>query len=390
MIIGIEVQRLFRRRKHAKEIVALEIINQLQQTDHENQYVIFAKNDVDEKCIKHAANFRVSSTSSASYPIWEQMHLPGIVGKIRPDVLHCSANTAPLFGDTPLIITIHDVDYLESMNFSGSSYQNFKNLYRRFIVPKVARKAAVVLTVSEYEKKIIAKKLNMQEDKIRVVYNGVNEMFQPIQDTDMLEGFRVKYDLPIQFLLHFVNTAPQKNTIGVLAAYKIYCDKDKHALPLVLTDCTSVFVAGLLKQIGAPELIDQITILDYVPFSSIPCLYNLATVFLYPSHRESFGMPLIEAMASGVPVITSNTSALPEIAGEAACLIDPASPEEIAESISLLLHDKDFYSDRQQKGFENAKRFSWKKAAAKTLEIYKEVAMAATQDLFYNVHLPIQ
>ena len=373
MTIGIEVQRLFRRKKHGMEIVALEIIRQLQQLDHTNQYTLFAKEDEDKDCIKATQNFSINRKSKSFYPVWEQWFLPRAISKNIPDLLHCTANTAPLFCNVPLIITIHDVIYLESINFSGSPYQNFGNLYRRFIVPRVAKKAAIILTVSEYEKKVIAKRLNMPEEKIRVVYNGVNDQFKPITDQAVLNDFRKKYMLPAKFLLHFGNTAPKKNTIGVLHAYKIYRSAVKAPLPLVLTDCAQDFIEGLLKQINAPELMQHIQILDYVPFSSIPCLYNLATVFLYPSHRESFGMPVIEAMACGVPVITSNISALPEIAGGAACLVNSKNPGEMADQVERLLSDRDFYKDRQQKGFINATRFSWKNAADKTLSIYQEL-----------------
>ncbi|MEJ7626049.1 MAG: glycosyltransferase family 1 protein [Ferruginibacter sp.] len=373
MVIGIEAQRLFRRKKHGMEIVALEIIRQLQLLDHKNQYIIYSKKDEDINCISPTANFSINAESEASYPVWEQVYLPGAVKKTRPDILHCTANTAPLSGKTPLIITIHDVIYLESINFSGSSYQNFGNIYRRLIVPKVAKKAVLILTVSEYEKKIIAERLHIPEDKIRVIYNGANPQFKPISDNDTLQQFKSKYRLPEKFLLHFGNTAPKKNTTGVLHAYKIYRNAVAEPLPLVITDCDKDYIKDLLKQQDASSLIEHIQILDYVPFDSIPCLYNLATVFLYPSHRESFGMPVIEAMACGVPVITSDTSALPEIAGGAACLVNPANPNEISEQIVRLLCDKDLYDKKRESGFKNAALFSWKHSAEKTIAVYEEV-----------------
>jgi glycosyltransferase involved in cell wall biosynthesis len=373
MKIGIEVQRLFRRKKHGMEIVALEIIRQLQKTDKKNEYILFAKNDEDKDCITESKKFHINIPSNSCFPVWEQLHLLKAVKKEKPDILHCTANTAPLFCKIPMVITIHDVIYLESINFSGTSYQNFGNLYRRFIVPKVAKKAAMILTVSEYEKKVIVDRLNIDEDKVRVVYNGVNKQLKPITNMAKLSEFRKKYNLPEQFLLHFANTAPKKNTIGVLSAYKLYHAGVSNPLPLVLTDCTGNYIHGLLKKLNAPGLIDNIQILDYVPFSSIPCLYNLATVFIYPSHRESFGMPLIEAMACGVPVITSNTSALPEIAGGAACLVDPKNPHEISDQIQRLLTDERFYKERKDKGFRNAERFSWEKAADKIESVYWEI-----------------
>ncbi|UAY52938.1 glycosyltransferase family 4 protein [Ferruginibacter albus] len=375
MTIGIEAQRLFRRKKHGMEIVALEIIRQLQKIDTTNKYIVLAKNDEDDQCIEATNNFSIHKIPDSSYPIWEQQKLPAIVNKIKPDLLHCTANTAPLFCKVPMVITIHDVIYMESVNFSGSSYQNFGNLYRRFIVPRVAKKAKLVITVSEYEKKVIADRLKLAEEKIRVVYNAVNPQFNVITDNDTLSRFKIQYKLPEKFILHFANTAPKKNTIGVLKAYSKYVASNKDSLPLVLTDCKREYITNWLNEIGDPTLINKIQVLDYVVFNDVPFLYNLATVFLYPSHRESFGMPVIEAMACGTPVITSNTSALPEIAGGAALLVDPANADEIFSGIERLLSDPLLYGNQKEKGFLNAARFTWKEAAEKTLSIYKELSV---------------
>src|SRR5438093_381264 len=189
MKIGIEAQRLFRRKKHGMEIVALEIIRQLQKCDNSNHYILFAKNDVDDQCIKATENFSIKKINASAYPYWEQVCLPKEIKKNRLDILHCTANTAPLFCKTPMVVTIHDLIYLESVNFSGSSYQNFGNLYRRFIVPLIAKKAAIIITVSEYEKKNIAQRLGIPENKIRVVYNGANAQFKYITDKDTLNSF---------------------------------------------------------------------------------------------------------------------------------------------------------------------------------------------------------
>ena len=373
MKIGIEVQRIFRPKKHGMEIVSMEVIRELQQLDKKNEYILFAKKDVDDETVVATQNFTIDHSIKGSYPVWEQIGLPRKIKKSQLDFLHCSANTAPLFSKIPTIITIHDVIYMESLSFKGSSYQNFGNIYRRLIVPRVAKKARFILTVSEYEKQVLAKTLNIAKDKIRVIYNGVNQQFKVISDQQTLQDFKKKYNLPDKFILHFGNTAPKKNTIGVLEAYKIYVAKQTNPLPLVMTDCEAHYINELLKKINAPDLINHIIIPGYIPFVAIPLLYNLATVFLYPSHRESFGMPLIEAMACGVPVITSNKSALPEIAGGAACLVNPEAAEEIYEQLNLLLTDETLYQNKRQAGFINAQRFSWKIAAAKTLEVYNEM-----------------
>ncbi len=373
MNIGIEVQRIFRSKKHGMEIVSMEIIRELQQLDKSNNYTLFSKKDEDEISVLATKNFLIDNTITGSYPVWEQIGLPSKIKNLKLDLLHCTANTAPLFCKVPTVITIHDVIYMESLSFKGSAYQNFGNIYRRLIVPRAAKKASIILTVSEYEKKVIAKTLNIPEEKIRVIYNGVNQQFKIISDKKLLQSFKNKHQLPDRFILHFGNTAPKKNTLGALKAFKLFVARQKNPIPLVVTDCTEDYVKELLNKISAPELLYHILIPGYIPFCDIPQLYNLATIFLYPSHRESFGMPVIEAMACGVPVITSNTSALPEIAGGAACLVDPQIPEEMYNQLNLLLTDENFYQNKIQAGFINAARFSWKIAASKTLEVYNEM-----------------
>ena len=372
MKIAIEAQRLFRRKKHGMEIVALEIIKELQKINTNDTFFVIAKNDTDDQCISETANFSIKKINSKFYPFWEQIRLPQLLKKIKPDILHCTANTAPLFVSTQLIITIHDVIYMESVDFSGSSYQNFGNLYRKLIVPKVAKKAKIIITVSEFEKQIIAKRLSLPKNKIRVIYNAVNPQFKII-NRESLVSFKNKHQLPDHFILHFGNTAPKKNTIGVLKAYSIYCSNNKNNFTLVITDCSKNYIEGLLKEINEPKLIKKINILSYISFSEVPFLYNLANIFLYPSQRESFGMPVIEAMACGIPVITSTTSALPEIAGGAAVLVDPKNATEIAEQITTLINDEELYCKYKEKGLINALRFTWNDAAKKTLEIYKEL-----------------
>ncbi|MEP7232981.1 MAG: glycosyltransferase, partial [Ginsengibacter sp.] len=242
MKIAIEAQRLFRRKKHGMEIVALEIIKELQKLNKEDSFFVIAKSDLDDQCISETKNFTIKKINSSFYPFWEQIKLPQYLKKIKPDLLHCTANTAPVFAKARLIITIHDVIYMESVNFSGSNYQNFGNLYRKFIVPKVAKKAKIIITVSEFEKKVISQRLNISENKIRVIYNAVNPQFK-ILGMESLLLFKNKYQLPDKFILHFGNTAPKKNTIGVLKAYSI-CSSSNNGndFTLVITDCSKDYI----------------------------------------------------------------------------------------------------------------------------------------------------
>ena len=370
MKIVIECQRLFRKKKHGMEIVATEIIKALQNSSTSLELIIAVKKDEDNKVIINGGPVHIKELDSAPYPIWEQIILPRFSKRIKANLLHCTANTAPLFCKTPLIITIHDVIYMEDVSFGGSAYQNFGNLYRKWIVPKVAKKARKIITVSAFEKNEIARILKIEPAKITVIHNGVNPGFTLINDSVILEKVKSKYALPSRFLLHIGNTAPRKNTKGVLIAYNKYLQNNQQALPLVITGCEQDFILSILKKMDKEDLLKHIVVLNYLPFDDLPVLYNLAEVFLYPSFREGFGMPVAEAMACGTPVITANNSSLVEVANGAAVLVDAANTDQIAEAITNLVNDRKMRDELIEKGLDNAKRFTWEKAAQKTLEIY--------------------
>ena len=160
MKIGIEAQRIFRDRKHGIDIVTIELIKALQLLDSDNEYFVFCNSkdeDVSSLFKNLPVNFHIIQKFSSSYAVWEQIHLPILAKKYKVDLLHCTANTAPLFLNIPLVLTLHDIIYLEKVQFiHGSLYQRIGNFYRRLLVPKIIRKCAKIGTVSNYEKKKIS------------------------------------------------------------------------------------------------------------------------------------------------------------------------------------------------------------------------------------------
>jgi glycosyltransferase involved in cell wall biosynthesis len=371
MKIGIESQRIFRAAKHGMEVVAVELIRNIQRLDSVNDYFLFAKNGPDRNCVSDTANFHTEITPGNSYPWWEQVSLPAALKKMRPDLIHCTANTAPLSSGTPLILTVHDVIYLEGSDFNGSAYQNFGNIYRRMVVPPAIKKAKAIITVSEYEKRQIIKTCKVDPAKITVIYNGVDKRFHPDHPAEEISSFRKQYGLPENFILFLGNTAPKKNTEAVITAYVHYCYIEPSCLPIVITDYGKKHVVRILKELNKPALIGKFIFPGYVPTAKMPLLYNSSSLFLYPSLRESFGLPILEAMASGVPVITSDTSAMPEIAGDAAILVDPYDVEEIAHAMRHILLSTTPREQMIQKGITRAGQFSWATAAEKLLAVYQ-------------------
>lgn len=374
MRIGIEAQRLLRRKKHGMEVVTLELIRHLQEIDHHNEYIVFVKEDEDADCVQESVNFEIRKTPVFNYPYWEQWYLPKIAKDAKIDLLHCTSNTAPVFYHAPMVLTLHDIIYLEKVSFAGTPYQNFGNLYRRWIVPKVIHHCAQIITVSDFEKNRIVERLGLANDKVKVVYNAINDNFRVITDKKLLAEVSEKYKLPERFILFFGNTAPKKNTSGVVEAYLHYYHNHQQPLPLVITDCTKEYIQQILSKLGADNnsnVLKNLLILDHIPFAELPLVYNLASLFLYPSLRESFGMPIIEAMACGIPVITSNTSSMPEVAGEAAILIDPAEPIAIAEAMQQILNNTILQKEMKEAGLRRAAEFSWKNTAQQVLSTYQ-------------------
>lgn len=371
MKIGIESQRIFRTAKHGMDVVALELIRKIQQLDQVNQYTLFANKGEDAMCVTDTHNFHTKIISGSNYALWEQISLPAALTKEKCDLLHCTANTAPLNCSVPMIVTIHDVIYLQQTG-GGSFYQNAGNMYRKFVVPRVIHKARKIVTVSEYERLVISEVCKIENEKIAVIHNGVSERFHAEFAHEEITSFRQQHHLPDGFILFLGNTAPKKNTAGAIKAYVHYCLNVKHPLPLVVTDFPRHKIENMLKSYRSASLIENIHTPGYIPSSNMPLLYNCCTLLLYPSLRESFGLPVLEAMACGKPVVAADIPAIREVASDAAWFVTPENPELIAHTMDRALNDEVTRDTLRQRGLERAKEFSWERSAKKLIELYEQ------------------
>lgn len=369
MKIAIEAQRIFRPNKHGMDFVALETIRQLQKIDRENEYFIFVAPGPD-RCLEGSDNLHVVEVKCPTYPLWEQVALPAALRKVKPDLLHCTSNTAPIGCSVPLILTLHDIIFLEKrQDANKSAYQNMGRVYRRFVVPRILPKCQRIITVSQFECDRIQKALNLPPERIVAVHNGFSDHFRPV------ENYRdtVRKYLPDERYLFFLgNTDPKKNTPGTLKAYALYAAGTTAPAPLLIADLGQDVVDAILREQGIEFIRPLLRLAGYIPNTDLPAVYTGAQAFLYTSFRESFGIPLLEAMACGTPVITSDTSAIPEIAGGGAVLVDPSDPARIAEKIRELESDPQYRREQVAYGLERVKAFSWEQTARRLLDIYKE------------------
>jgi len=259
MRIGIEAQRLFRPHKHGMDRVALELILNLQVIDKENEYFIFVKPDQDKSVIQPTANFKIIEIPGGSYPWWEQFKLPKAAKAYNCDLLHCTSNTAPYFGKTPLVTTLHDIIYMEGswlklLLNKASLYQKFGNLYRRIIVAKVVKNSSRIITVSHFEKENITRFFKLKNKTIETVHNGVNENFNTKIDEDHLRKVKTAYQLPEDYILHIGNKDPRKNTKGVLLAFNDFVKLPTVSYKLVILGYKEADLKMMLNEIGATHL----------------------------------------------------------------------------------------------------------------------------------------
>ena len=369
MRIGIEAQRVFRRNKHGMDYVVLQEIKELQQIDHKNEYFVFVAPGVD-RCLKDTKNVHIIVIGESFYPVWEQITLPRAVKRYHLDILHCTSNTAPLFCDIPLVLTLHDIIFLEPRDKNNKSiYQNMGWLYRRKVVPRILEKCKRIITVSNFEKQNIIHKLNIPEKRMAMIYNGYNDWFKPLRD--VADIYKSYIEKPGYFFF-LGNTDPKKNTERTLMAYSKYLEKSTVKRKLLMADLDKAYLDSIIERNHIENIREQIVMPGYIVNSDLPYIYNSAFAFLYTSLRESFGIPLLEAMACGTPVITSNTSSMPEIGGSDAILINPEDPEEITEMMLRLETDEAYYNAQKEIGLKKAELFSGRKTAEQLLKLYEK------------------
>jgi len=237
-------------------------------------------------------------------------------------------------------------------------------------VPLIINKCKKIITVSNSEKDKIEKLFKTNKLRVEVVYNAADERFIncDITNNDLLKQF----DLPSQFILFHGNTDPKKNTGNVFKALSILKNKYSIEIDLVITDLGVSFIKKIAKETKSLDVLNQIKSVGYISTDKMPYLYSASSLFLYPSLREGFGLPILEAMSCETPVITSNSSSMPEVAGNAAYLIDPENPDQIAEAMAIMLNDSLKRNEFIEKGKKNILRFSWEDSAKQTLKIYNK------------------
>ncbi|MEF3168421.1 MAG: glycosyltransferase family 4 protein [Deltaproteobacteria bacterium] len=281
-------------------------------------------------------------------------------------VFHDPNYTLPPFGGRS-VVTIHDI----SVFICPQCHPQRRVRYMQEVIPQSLRRATRVITVSEYVRREIASFWDWPIERIHVVHLACSRNFHP-RDPEEIRPVLTRHGIPEGGYTLFVGTIePRKNLLALLEAYSSLPSSVRRAWPLVLVGHRGWESTKIHERMAEAERKGWAIYLDYVAEEDLPFLYAGARLFVYPSLYEGFGLPVLEAMASGVPVVCSNTSALPEVAGDAALMCDPEDVEALARCVRSGLEDDIWRAFAVKKGLERAVRFSWERCARETAAVYQ-------------------
>ncbi|OGI22491.1 MAG: hypothetical protein A2808_03255 [Candidatus Moranbacteria bacterium RIFCSPHIGHO2_01_FULL_55_24] len=381
MRIGIDVRCLTEGRRTGVEEYTEKLLRELFSLDQENEYVLFL-NSWHETAGDFAwlEAFPRVTLCRFRYPnkllnlcLWYlgRPYLDRLLGGV--DVFFVpNQNFVRVSPGVPLVVTAHDLSFeLFPETFS------WKQRLWHFLVNfrGLARRAARIIAVSQSTAGDLQEYYGVPEEKITVVLSGKDETCQPMDRNSLtLLDVQKRYRLPYRFILSFGTFEPRKNTLMLVEAFEELRRSGGEAAKydLVLAGSPGWGSEGLYARIEASPFRENIRVLGFVPDEDKAALYNLASLFVYPSLYEGFGFPPLEAMASGVPVIASHASSIPEIVSDAALLVDPYQPNELLLALQAVLTDRELSERLKARGLARAARFSWKRSAEETLRVLTE------------------
>lgn len=351
----------------------LNLILNLKKIDDKNEYLLFfgSNENVPVDILGAGFDYNISkmpTTNQLQKILWAHLYLPHAIKRKNVDIFHESSFIAPLFKKCPTIITVYDLAYL----YLPYAYTYRTRLYLKSLLSLSLKQSDIVIAISESTKDDIINNFPISADKIHVIYAGVDDIFRPFNDKEELEKVKKIYNIKGDFILTVSLISPRKNLISLIKAFKLLKDHNKISGQLVIVGKKGWLYKELFKEVAQSGLEEDIILCGYIPTEHLLCLYNAAATFVYPSLYEGFGLPILEAMASGCPVVASNVSSMPEVCGEAALLVDPKDIEALALAISDIVSTHSLRLALIKKGLERVNMFNWRRTAEETLTVYKK------------------
>ncbi len=318
------------------------LLKHLARIDRSTEYILLCRPEDTRDLPELGSNFRPIAEPSKPYSLSEQVRIPLTLRRERADLFHAPHYVLPPLTMCRSVVTIHDCIHL---------------MFPQYLPNRLAAPDAPGAP-----------------SKIDVIYNAIDERLGTEPDAAEIARVRERFQLHERFILYVGNIKPHKNLERLIEAFhRLRRHEFEHVKLLIIGDEISKYPA-LRRAVHRHHLHKHVRFLGFVPLETLAVLYRLASVFVFPSLYEGFGLPPLEAMASGTPVVTSNVSSLPEVVGDAAILVDPYDPEAIAEGIRRALTDPELRADLRARGLARVSHYSWARSVQRVWEIYQEVA----------------
>lgn len=373
MRIGFDAKRAFFNRSGLGNY-SRHTISILSRFASENEYFLFTPSTKNSIEFEKKPNIRVK-TAKGLYKIfprpWRSYKIVGDLQKNNIDVYHGLSNELPYNikkSGIPSVVTIHDLIFLRYPDFyHGHDRKIYKS---KFL--KSCENANRIIAISEQTKKDIVHFFNIPEHKIDVVYQGCDPSFNKKPDEIKLNEIKVKYNLPDEFILNVGTIEERKNIFSVIKSL----NENKITIPLVIVGKKTAYYTKIREYISQHKMHNQILFYHDVPFKDLPGFYQLSDIFIYPSLFEGFGIPILEAISSGIPVITNKEGCFKEAAGEYSLLIDAQNSDEIAHSINRVLNDTELRNKMTLKSSDYNKMFSEENINKNLIHVYNKALEA--------------
>jgi glycosyltransferase involved in cell wall biosynthesis len=349
-----------------------EVFPRLLDIDKQNNYFLFfnaktiAAGDLEQ--IKKFKNAEIIASNFRHYSLGEQTGFLRQLNKYNLDLTHFPNFNAPVFYDKPFVVTIHDLVHHKIGGAKKSHWLHF--LAYKKVIASAAKKAAKIITVSEFSKKDIGQFLNVAPEKIKVIYEGAS-LGSDVSEASLAE-VKKRYLLDKPYFLFVGVMERKKNLVNLTRGFDFFLQKYKLKMDMAIVGKIDKHYPEIKHKAMDIKNSDRLVFTGYVEDSELKALYKGAYAFVSASLHEGFGLPGVEALSFGLPLLVSNVSVFNEIYDNAAVYFNPLDPADIGEKMNLLARDAQFHRQLQQKSFERSALFDWDKTARETLEVYKE------------------
>lgn len=367
MRIGIDGRDLFRDEVTGIGRFVLNFLNGVKVEAGDHEYVVF----LNEKnyCDTEGHSIKKIVIKGGSTFQWDQFLLPACLNKERIDIFFSPYFKAPLSARCKVITSILDIIPFMMEPYKSSLKTKLNNIAIRIFSLKASR----IITISYYSKREIMEYLKIPSEKIEVIYPGVGKDFMPIKDYENISQIKRYFGISGNYILYIGNLKPHKNLLKLIESYSLLPSDIRNEYQLIIGGKKDKNYDSLSKEVNKRGIKERVIFTDFIRDEDLPALYSGASLFVFLSLYEGFGLPVLEAMACGVPVIVSNSTSIPEITEDAAILVDPEDTGDIVKAISNILEDVALRNEMIPKGFERARLFSREGTVKRMIKLFEEI-----------------